>query len=212
MLKRGIAATAAIIAFTSSAHAGQSGDYVGISSGALLSPSSTFTDQEGSNAKMKYDTLGFPVNFSIGRQFGNGWRIEGELFYKTASTREFKYSDITAKSNGGAWSVGSMTNVYYDWFHDAGILPEGPSYIGAGVGFANINMSGGNIDGHTLWNRDSDTVFAYQAIIGSAIPINKILSLDISYRYFGTTDITIDQIKTSYSNHNIVLGVRYYFR
>lgn len=107
-----------------------------------------------------------------------------------------------------------MSNLYYDFFRNVEALSNGPysPYIGIGIGFANVNMSAGTDSRFKLWNGDSDTVFAYQAAIGSGIPIRKDITLDVSYRFFGTTSVAVDQIKTDYNNHNFLLGVRYLFR
>jgi opacity protein-like surface antigen len=216
MVKQVVIVAGLMLLFASSANAGQSGEYVGISSGvmSLTSTTSKLTDRQGSNADLSYDKIGIPVSVFLGHQFGVGFRVEEEVFYKTATTDEIHYTNFSGKIDSRVWSIGAMTNLYYDVFHF--IAPMTGSsfspYVGAGVGFANVNMSEGMINGLRLWNSGNDTALAYQLAVGTGIPIYKDITLDLSYRYFGTTNITIDQIKTNYRNHNILLGLRYLFR
>jgi opacity protein-like surface antigen len=214
MNKLSSTAACLLLLFASYAGAGQSGDYVGVSSGMMLL-NSTFTDQSGSTAHVTYDSIGIPVSAYIGHQFGSGWRVEEEAFYKKVTTSEFRYAGITSKVDSDVWSIGAMTNIYYDAFHNIEALAAGPysPYIGFGVGFANVNMSEGSVNGSKLWNSGNDTVFAYQAAIGAGIPVHKDFILDVSYRFFGTTNIHIDKIAANnFNNHNFLLGVRYFFR
>ena len=214
MLKSVVAATSLMVLFASFSIAGQSGDYVGASSGLLLTRGSTLTDRNGSTAELSYDKAGFPFSISLGRQFGIGLRAEEELFYKRASVDSFSYSDITSKIGSGVWCVGAMSNLYYDWYHNVDVMAESffSPYVMLGIGFANVNMSEGSVNSLKLWNSDSDTVFAYQIGIGSGIPIRKDIIIDVSYRYFDAQNIHIDQIKTNFSSQNVLLGVRYLFR
>lgn len=192
---------------------GQPGNYIGILSGISISPKTTFTDRNGSSATLDYDTIGIPVSVSAGHQFGSGLRAEGELFYKTTTGNKFSYSGTLNAIDSQMWSVGAMGNLYYDFFHDVRRLADGLflPYVGFGAGFANVHLTSGAADGLKLWNSGDDTVFAYQAIVGASMPIRKNIMLDLSYRYFGTTKVHVDQIKTDYNNQNYLLGVRYIF-
>jgi opacity protein-like surface antigen len=213
MVKQVVTVASLILLFASHVIAGQSGYYAGVSSGLMLLKS-TLTDRNGSSADLSYDKIGIPVSAFVGYQFGVGLRVEGEAFYKSATTSELRYSGLTSKIDSKVSSIGAMGNVYYDFFHDIKALADGPfsPYVGLGVGFANVDMSAASDDRFKFWNGDNDTVFAYQVALGSGIPIYKNFILDVSYRYFGTTGIAIDQIKADFNNHNFLLGVRYLFR
>ncbi len=214
MAKSVVTAVCLLVLFASYASAGQTGDYVGASAGLLLSKHSTVTDRNGDSADLSYNMFGASVSAFIGRQYGMGLRVEEELFYKRAATDKFNHSGTSSKIDSNMSCLGAMTNLYYDWYHDVKVM-EGSSfspYVGVGVGFVDVNMSDGTVNGLKLWNGGSDAVLAYQIAIGSGIPINKDIVLDISYRYFSTQDSKIDQIKTNFSNHNILLGARYFFR
>jgi opacity protein-like surface antigen len=214
MVKHVVIATSLLLMFVSAAYAGQSGEYYGLSTGAMYTKTGTVTDRNGATGMLSYNT-GIPVSAYLGHQFGVGLRLEGEAFYKHASTDEFKYSNLKFASDSKVNSVGVMSNLYYDFYHnEEGLLAHIPfsPYVGLGAGFASVSMSEGVFDRKTLWNSGNDTVFAYQIAIGSGIPIGKNLNLDVSYRYFGTSDVKIGPVKTDFNNSNIVVGVRYSFR
>ena len=213
MFRLVVAAAGFIFLVASHADAGQSGYYLGASSGLMLL-TNTLTDREGSTGDLSYEKIGLPVSIYFGRQLGSGLRVEEEIFYKTATTKEFDYSGVKSKIDSNVRAVGAMTNLYYDWFHDVKALADGPysPYIGLGAGFANVHMSEGSVDVYKFWNSGNDTAFAFQIAVGSAIPVYKDLSLDVSYRYLGTTNVKIDQIDTSFNTHNFLLGVRYLFK
>ncbi len=196
------------------ANAGQSGDYIGASSGILFTEASTITDRNGSTANLAYSNIGIPVSAFIGHQFGIGVRVEEEAFYKKFTTHGFSYSGSTSQIDSNVFCFGAMSNLYYDWYHDVKVLEEFPisPYVGLGVGLASVNMSESSVNGLKLWSNGNDTIFTYQLIIGSGIPISKDILLDVSYRHFATKYITIDQTKASLSNQNFLLGVRYFFR
>ena len=176
--------------------------------------SSILADRNNSSASLSYDSTGTAVSAFLGHQFGVGLRVEEEVFYKRAVANKFTYSGITTDIDSNVWSIGAMSNLYYDWYHNVEVM-DGYSfspYIGAGIGFARVNMSEVAINSNAIWNSGSDTSLAYQVCIGSGVRITKDIILDISYRYFDTKDIKIDQIKTGFSNHNVILGIRYVFR
>ena len=201
--------------FVSNVNADQLGNYVGISSGALLTQKKNVTDRDGSTAVLEYDTVGIPVNVFIGHQFDVGLRVEGEAFYKRSTISGINMSGTDSKVDGTVWLIGAMGNLYYDWYHYLdGMAGDWFSpYFGLGAGFAEAHVPGVTVDRNiTLWNSGSDFVFAYQLTVGNSTPIANDLFFDVSYRYFATRDLNIDQIRTSYSNQNILLGLRYVFR
>ena len=214
MAKIFFAAILLALALAPQANAGQSGDYVGMSSGVLMTNRSTVTDQQGSTATLRYDTIGIPVSVYLGHQFGIGLRVEEEGFYKRSSANQFAFAGTKTTVDSPVWCIGAMTNVYYDWFHDLkGMENDSYSpYIGVGVGLADVHLSEVVVNRFKLWNSGSALAFGYQAILGNSTPIAKDISLDISYRYFATNNFSVDKVKTGYDNHNVLVGVRYTFR
>lgn len=195
------------------AQAGQSGNYVGIYAGLAEQKNSSLTDRNGDSAKLSYNN-GVTVSAGFGHQFESGLRIEEELFYKNCATNKLTYSASATNVGPTAWSIGAMSNLYYDWYHSFEVMADRPisPYMGIGIGVANINLPEGAINSVKVWNSGSDIAFAYQISIGSGFKVSRDIMFDVLYRYFDTTEIKIDQIKAGFSNHNILLGLRYTFR
>jgi opacity protein-like surface antigen len=210
MFKSAAIAVCTILLFASATFAGQSGDYAGISSGLLILKQRSVTDREDSTGHLYYKP-GLPISAFVGHQFESGLRIDGELFYKNASIKEFRFAGQNNKFDSRAQSLGVMGNLYYNYYHRLNDIPFSP-YFGLGAGIATVHLSSGSDNRFRYWNSDNDTVFAYQATLGTSIPLVKNTHLDLSYRYMGTSDITIDRIKTDLGSHTMLVGVIYYFR
>jgi outer membrane protein OmpA-like peptidoglycan-associated protein len=160
------------------------------------------------SGQMKFGT-GFAADASVGYGFGNGLRAEVEGLYLnthgkglTGFTRDFG-----PMSGGGTQQkYGPMVNALYDF---NGISPSFVPYVGAGVGvlwvndnlhaynssnfvdsttFAHTNI-GVNSGNARIQTNATNAVFAYQAIIGFAVPIASVpgLALTADYRFIGTT-------------------------
>ena len=91
-------------------------------------------------------------------------------------------------------------------------------YIGAGVGFAFADAKEEAQSwqfGDTVLASDggdaSDTMLAYQIMLGVAYPMSESAEIRLGYRYFGTNEGEFDGIKTSLSSHNVEFGIRFRF-
>ena len=180
---------------------------------------------------------GFAGVISVGYGFGNGLRLEVEGSYRQNDVDNISASGIgnLPRPSGTASSYGVMFNALYD-FRLGPVMP----YVGAGVGYV-INdwddvgfgqrSNTGNAANLTFGG-DSGT-FAYQAIVGIALPIESVpgLALTAEYRFLGTAQVELDgrangvvqfggqrfadRQAFSYSadnyNHSIMFGVRYNF-
>jgi len=63
---------------------------------------------------------------------------------------------------------------------------------------------------------ESDTVFAYQMMVGAGYALTKQISLEVEYRYFGTQDPEFDDglggtVEAEVSDHNLLVGLRILF-
>jgi opacity protein-like surface antigen len=170
------------------------------------------------NDRVEFDP-GINIGGAGGYDFGY-LRVEGELSYKNG-----EMSNITEQISGtkfanvdgrlGALAV--MFNAFLDLHNDTRVTP----YFGGGVGFANLHLSDtfgtstatGNRS--RLYRSDDDTVFAYQAGAGLEIALTKMLSLDLGYRYFGTTKAKFDKNSSTtelkFESHNASIGIRIRF-
>ncbi len=161
---------------------------------------------------------------SVGYGFGNGLRVELEGSYRTNDIDTIKGAPGRyARSSGSAQSYGAMVNALYD-FNLGGIAP----YVGVGVGYQihNYDTVRGTAGTTTVTLDGDEGNFAYQAIVGAAIPIASVpgLALTAEYRFMGTLGHDIDgtiattgaaaqraSFEADNFNHSIMFGVRYNF-
>ena len=152
---------------------------------------------------------------SVGWGFGNGLRTELELDYLYNS---LKSSTTPAKgtnaASGSEQKFGPMVNVLYDF---NGLSPRVVPYIGAGIGYqwADVNNGGEDLATGTAG------AFAYQAIIGAAVPIAAVpgLAVTAEYRFMGLAGnrdynggpLHNTITRTDDYNHSVLIGVRYNF-
>jgi len=169
--------------------------------------------------------VGPAFNLSLGYGLGNGLRVELE--------GDYRYNGFSGTSNGGFHSggqeqkYGPMVNVVYDF---VGLSPYVQPYIGVGAGYqwakeSNLHASGGGLTVNAGTHTDGD--FAYQAIIGAALPIPSApgLSITADYRFMGLVGdrhydgtlsgggVTVPaniKLDSNY-NHAVMIGFRYAF-
>lgn len=182
--------------------------------------SSDFVNNATFNDKVEFDP-GLFIGGTGGYDFGF-IRAEGELSYKYAEiasiTEDTGYRFRSPDGNLGALAM--MFNAFFDLHNDSPVTP----YWGGGIGFATLYLSntfaidtGGGVTKRVLlYPSDDTTVFAYQAGAGVEIAINRKLSLDLGYRYFGTAKGTFDKdvtrnVDLKFESHNAALGVRVRF-
>ena len=173
------------------------------------------------NDRVEFDP-GINVGGTGGYDFGI-IRLEGELSFKQSEIRS-----ITDKADGFQFgnpdgdlgALAMMFNAFFDLHNATPVTP----YWGGGIGFAVLHLSdtfgtdivNGVPERVLLYENDDDTVFAYQAGAGLEIALNRQFSLDLGYRYFGTSrarfgankDITTD---LKFESHNGVVGFRVKF-
>lgn len=166
---------------------------------------------------------GFVGLGSIGYGFGNGLRAEIEGDYYTNQMHGTTSGGLV---NGWENKYGVMVNALYD-FNNLG-LPVVP-YVGVGVGYQVANWQ--NVNGSGTVNgvpfaahiNKAKGSFAYQAILGAALPIEQMpgLALTAEYRFMGLAGnrtyhggvgpVPVTFKATSDYNNSFLIGVRYNF-
>jgi len=171
------------------------------------------------SGQMKFDT-GFAGMAMLGYGFGNGFRAEAEGLYLnnnakglTGFTRNF------GPLNGGGrqQKYGGFANLLYDFNN---ISPNFVPYIGVGAGalwindklhasnasgFGATSAGGGTLaiapGGFTTSTDATKAVFAYQAIVGFAVPITSVpgLAITADYRFVGTSGNRSDSASATVS-------------
>jgi outer membrane protein OmpA-like peptidoglycan-associated protein len=130
-------------------------------------------------------------------------------------------------SGGNEQKFGGMVNVLYDF---VGLVPVVQPYVGVGIGYqADKQQNGHAFVAGTQVNTPTDTVgsFAYQAIIGAAMPIAAMpgLAVTLEYRFLGLAGnraypstlkagpfaFPVDVTSQNDYNHAVLVGVRYNF-
>ncbi|MDX2479474.1 MAG: outer membrane beta-barrel protein [Desulfuromusa sp.] len=156
---------------------------------------------DGSDAgKLSFDD-GFAATGALGQTIGSAGRVEVELGYRNNNIDKIKIDGLGVAVSGDVTTLSLMGNTYYDFATGSNLTP----FIGAGIGVANIKA-----DMDLIGNED-DTVFAYQIAAGGSLAINKNLSVDLQYRYFGTADPDFDGLEAEYNTHNLMIGLRLTF-
>lgn len=197
----------ACMVLTASAASAEDGKtYFGFNAGVFMPTDSEITDNVGDKADIEYDA-GFTLGAFGGYEFGNGLRLEGELAYKQADMDKIKVGSLNGdiKSEASVFSV--MANVFYDFKNKSIVTP----YIGGGIGIATVYVDDASVNGTTVWNNDDDTVFAYQVGAGVGFNVSSRVTLDLGYRYFGTSDVKFEMAKAEFASHNVLGGVRFKF-
>ncbi len=167
------------------------------------------------NDRVEFDP-GINIGGTAGFDFGIV-RLEGELSYKHG-----EMATITDQINGQRYhnadgtlgALAMMFNAFFDLHNASPVTP----YFGGGIGFAAMHLSDTFVAefGPPIYQEDDDSVFAYQVGAGLEIALNRMLSLDLGYRYFATTkanfgsdlDIATD---LKLKSHNAAVGFRVKF-
>lgn len=208
-------------AFISSALAIE-GMYVSGNVGAVILNHSDTTFGDLGSGRIGYDT-GYAITAAVGRKV-DYVRLEGELSYSASDMEGGSgviYSDdtktVSASAGGDVQTLSFMLNTYFDIDTGTAFSP----FIGGGVGVAKIDAKiwakgtkeeGGVVSSISESASDDDVVFAYQGIVGVAYAINANTSLDLSYRYFATSDPDFEgDIDSEYGGNHFMLGFRYSF-
>src|ERR1039457_4805162 len=142
------------------------------------------------NDRVEFDP-GINVGGSGGFDFGYV-RLEGELSYKHSEistvndqTNAVHYGNV----DGHVGVFAAMFNGFLDLHNNTPVTP----YLGGGIGIARLHLNKtdgiSSISGSRtrLYDSDDYSVFAYQAGGGLEVALNRMLSLDLGYRYFGTS-------------------------
>ena len=181
MFKGMIVAAAALAVFlmpvfTPDARASDPRWYVGMSVPVMflddsesVTSGTTFGNKYSASASNEYKA-GFKVSGMLGREFGNGFRLQVEGFFARADLSKLTYTGITAAAlqgvpieavdipvSGPADQLGAMVNVWYDFNAGSRWRP----FIGGGIGFVRVDWGGVDYEVGAL--EQSITITAQQA-------------------------------------------------
>jgi len=181
---------------------------------------SEFNPVATKDARAQFDP-GINIGGTAGYDFGF-FRLEGEMSYKRgeiSKVTEQTYGTRYLNTDGHLGAFAMMMNGFFDLHNESPVTP----YLGGGMGFSTIGLSRTRgVDASTgarndhIFQSDYDNVFAYQAGAGLDIALNRHLSLDLGYRYFGTSRASFtkdwpNSTDLKLASHNAAVGLRVKF-
>lgn len=214
-----------VIPVVASAATGNPGGYVSFYLGASSPQDSTvsiteFAPVSAKSARVQFSS-GENIGGTCGYDFGH-FRLEGEMSYKEGEISSVTESTLGTRyvnADGQVGALAMLVNGFYDLHNETPVTP----YVGAGMGFASLSLSdtrgvdanAGAINNH-IFREDSDNVLAFQAGAGVAVNLNRLLSVDVGYRYFATATASLrkdwpNSTDLKIASHNATVGVRVKF-
>ena len=117
----------------------------------------------------------------------------------------------STRPSGSVHIVDGMVNTAWDFRTGTPFVP----YIGIGIGMAHVSLDSFAVAGHPLAN-SSDTVFAYQPMVGVRYHVTDAIAVGAEYRYFATVDPSFkDSTGTKFhgriESHNVLANLSYFF-
>ncbi len=158
-----------------------------------------------------YDS-GIALSFSVGYDFGNRFRLEGEILSDRVNDVDLHQLGGVElpRSIGGLEHEAGILNVFADFRREARVSP----YVGVGAGVAELTLDEYGYDGLDPVTAEKNAL-TYQAIAGLAVAQAEDWSLQFDARYVSGEDPELDLGGTtselSYSAFSLTAGVRYTF-
>ncbi len=158
----------------------------------------------------------FTYGIAVGYDFGNSWRLEGELTRREADvdTHQLDGGAPIDGSFGEGNSVSLFANVFYDFETGSSVTP----YVGLGVGQIGVDYANFGVPGLDALD-DDDGVLGYQFVAGLAVGMSEnwdfradlrlVEAEDASLTSSAATNSTASDV--SYSAYDLTVGVRYRF-
>ncbi|MEX2642288.1 MAG: outer membrane beta-barrel protein [Acetobacterales bacterium] len=161
--------------------------------------------QGGTTGELSADH-GVGGSLAVGYRWRENVRFDLELAYRDSDLDRIEVGGFgftgSADVDGSVSSLSGMINGYYDVDFGWLVTP----YVGAGVGMAQVT-----VDSSTLSVDESDTVLAYQGILGLSYEISPALAARLSYKLFMTSDPEWGNTEGEYTANSVELGLSYRF-
>ena len=146
-----------------------------------------------------------------------GWkldqlRLELGLDFSNSGVKEIDVNNVSATTaSGSVKNTSGMVRALWDLRTGTPFVP----YIGIGVGASHVTLDNLRANGTTLAN-SSDTVFAYEPILGVNYMVLPNLALGLEYRYFATVDPSFaytsgGRLGLKNESHNVLASLTWYF-
>jgi opacity protein-like surface antigen len=187
-----------------------------------LRGSYAFTDDTEAEAPGFIGDISFDNSFAgsvlIGKFLGPDVRIEAELMLTHSEMEDFHVTTDTVNLislAGQTFPLSGDVDVISPMFNVLLELPiDGTSidlYYGGGVGGAHLDVNASSAAAGVAIDDDA-WAFAYQFLAGVTAPISDGIEGQVGYRYFGTTDFTVDDpvlgdFDMNLSSHHLEIGL-----
>ena len=206
---------AALLVLVTAAPVRAQGPYVGIQGGGLYVDEAQSSDDLG---KFNLDyKIGYLASATLGYdladrfpEIGKG-RMELEGAYRKVDLDKAHFADGKIGADGKLKVRSILFNTFAEYRETVPWIP----YVGFGLGYAEVRLENATVSGTPLAD-DKDHVFAYQFGAGVGFLLGDHLTLDLGYRFFGTTNPKFkmadgSKMKTEYYSHAALLGLRLTF-
>lgn len=191
--------------------------YTSLEMGAGI-PNDTHLTFPNTGAKGTFSTdTDFAIAGSVGYHILPYLRIEGEIGHFGANLGSGHLVGVAlSPTQASIDAMTYMVNAFYDWQNSSKFTP----YVGFGIGAATV--SSGTPSSYVIQSNSSDTVFAWQAALGSSYKITDNLSGVLGWRYIQAQDASLTAsvpafgasgvpMKTSFGTNEIRIGARWDF-
>lgn len=201
------------------------GPYVSAMGGVNWVAKQDLTQNDLDFVEMQYNQplhSGYATGLAVGWGFPIGLRPELEVAYRRNTLDQFNHrvyeggGSIEGKGEEEASSI--MANLWYDFSNLPEPLSRFTPYVGGGLGYAVLTISGLEAGGVQFGGTHRDTVPAYQLGAGVGYELTEHWSMSLDYRYFMTREAHYGDIQglpqgdvtTEYNAQSLMLGLRYW--
>lgn len=165
---------------------------------------------------------GYATALALGWRFPVGLRPEIELSYRKNTLTQFNHrvyeggGSIDGEGEEKASSL--MANLWYDVLNLPTPFSRLTPYIGGGLGYTTLSVSGLEAGGVQFGGTHRDTVSAYQLGAGVGFELTEQWSMSLDYRYLKTREAHFGDIpglpqgdvRTEYNAQSLMLGLHYW--
>jgi len=205
----------AMLFFVSNAPVAAAGYYMGLQGGVGFLPDAKASDSEGS-FNFSYDA-GFDGSITLGYDLGDEHpkvgrgRVELEVNTASNDINEAEFVEGKVGVDGSVERISVMLNTIGEYSSGSGMI----LYVLLGLGWAEVSLDNVSILGESFVD-DSNSQLAYQVGLGVGRRLSDHFVIDISYRYYGTTDPEFTKkdgtsLDYEYASHRVLAGLRFYF-
>lgn len=201
------------------------GPYASLMGGANWVAEQDLTQNDLDFVEMEFNQpteSGYATGLALGWRFPVGLRPEIELSYRKNTLTQFNNrvyeggGSIDGKGEEKATTL--MANLWYDVLNLPAPFDRFTPYVGGGLGYATLTVSGLEAGGVEFGGTHRDTVSAYQLGAGVGYEFTEHWSMSVDYRCLKTREAHFGDIErlpqgdvsTEYESQSVMLGLRYW--